>query len=276
MNKISVVIALCILCAVFTVSVAATNKAYFTPQQSNATYCNTTIVDIWANATGFAGGVINLTYNPTCLNVTNWARNNTNFPYGEWVHYNGRDYIDFYKTGSTYTGKYMIGTLTVHCVNQAEECEAQLTFFEPTRLKDDVGVTVSATWINGTFTCGELQSCLGTCCNDAACSEIHGTDMSCKDCLDLGNKYWHPNKDSACFDGASMPDLYLNYCPECTDGTDNDLDSNIDFPSDLQCTCGLDPSEVNPLPPIPEASSLILLSTGLCALLLVVRLQRKK
>jgi len=263
-----------VLCAALLVPVTATNKVYLIPQQSNATYCNTTTVEIWANASNFVGGELNLTYDSACANVTNWARNTTNFENGISTHYKGREYIDFYTLSGLLTGKYMIGTLTIHCNNSEESCETPLTFVEPSTLRD-IYNPISTTFENGTFTCGALQPCLGTCCNDSSCSDTYATDMTCKGCTDL-SKYWKPNKDSACFDGNSTSDLCLDYCPHCGDSVDNDYDGSIDYPSDGGCTCGLDPSEVDPLPPIPEASSLILLSIGLCALVLLVRLQRKK
>ncbi|MBN1455053.1 MAG: hypothetical protein JW945_02210 [Methanomicrobia archaeon] len=249
--------------------VAATNQVYLIPQQSNASYCNNADVEIWANATGFAGGRINLTYNPTCSNVTNWVTNSTNFPNSDSVYYNGRITIDFYRTGGTYTGTYMIGTLTIHCVNNSQGgCETPLTFVLPTSLRDDIGNTVPATWKNGTFTCGELQQCLGTCCNNTACTEVYAYNMPCQECLDLNNKYWKPNKDSACFNGDPMSDLCLKWCPQCCNGADDEPtpDGKIDFSADKQCTCGLDPSEAYPAAPVPELPTIALFGIGLLAL----------
>jgi hypothetical protein len=281
MIKIARIVLIFALCVVVTLPVAAENKVYLTPQQSNATYCNTTAIEIWVNATELAGGQINLAYNSNCANTTNWVQNTTNFPTGTWQHSIGGEWITFsLGVGESKTGKYRIGTLTVHCVNNSQDgCETNLSFIQsglqPSKLFNKTGHDLSTTWINGTFICGELQSCLGTCCNDAVCSESYATNMTCKDCTNL-SKYWQPNKDSACFDGNSTSDLCLDYCPHCTDSVDNDYDGSIDYPSDGGCTCGLDPSEVDPLPPIPEASSLLLLSIGLCALVLMVRWQRKK
>lgn len=92
MNKII----LCILAiAIFIVPVSAQNEVYFFPMQSKASYHNTADVEIWVNATEFGGGQINLTYNPTCANVTNWELNTTNFLLGGREHYNGREWITF-------------------------------------------------------------------------------------------------------------------------------------------------------------------------------------
>ena len=260
---------------VFTVPAAAQNEVYLFPHQSNATYCNTVEVQIWANATNFQSGQINLTYDPTCANVTNWARNTATFPLGGWTHYDGREWITF-TAMAPMTGEYMIGTLTIHCVNDsAEGCETPLAFIEPSRLIDDLGVPVTATWTNGTFNC-EPSQCLGTCCNDSECTDPFATDVTCKECI-TAKKYWKPNKDANCFNGPEHErlDLCLGNCPHCCDGEDNDYDGKTDFPADPECTCGLDPSEADPLPPIPEAPSIILVGIGLLALMLLMRWQRR-
>ena len=138
--------------------ISSPNKVYLDPQHSIARgYCKTTDVEIWANATDFGGGQINLTYDSTCANVTNWVRNTTNFLMGGWSHYEGREWITFSTMDPQpplLTGKYMIGTLTIHCVNDTKEgCETPLAFIEPSTLLDDTGKSVTATWIDGTFEC---------------------------------------------------------------------------------------------------------------------------
>jgi hypothetical protein len=110
--------------------------------------------------------------------------------------------------------------------------------------------------------CGSEPRCLGTCCNDSGCNESYAIDMSCADCIALG-KYWHPNKDTACFGDTEPSDLCLDWCPECCDCANNDTDDDIDYPDDEQCTCGLDPSETESLPPIPELATFALIGVGL-------------
>jgi hypothetical protein len=119
--------------------------------------------------------------------------------------------------------------------------------------------------------------CLGTCCYEDSCANpIPGMkNITCKECIDTGN-YWTPNKYTACFANEEPFDLCLNWCPECCDGEDNDYDGKIDFPADLECTCGLDPNETEPLPPIPELSTIMFFSVGLLVLTGYVVLRRKK
>ena len=156
MKKIMLGILMFAIFAVFTVPAVA-QEVYFVPQQSNATYCNTTDVEIWANATDFGGGQINLTYDSTCANVTNWVRNTTNFLMGGWSHYDGREWITFSTMDPQpplLSGKYMVGTLTLHCINDCTEgCETPIAFIEPSTLLDDTGKPVTATRIEGTFRC---------------------------------------------------------------------------------------------------------------------------
>jgi hypothetical protein len=146
---------LAVITAMVLVAAAPENEVYFVPKESKAPFCVEKEVEIRANASDFYGGQINLTYEPTCANVTNWVRNTTNFPLGGWSHYNGKEWITFTKTSlPLLTGEYMIGTLTIHCVNESEEgCEILLAFIEPSMLLNDTGKPVTANWVNGTFEC---------------------------------------------------------------------------------------------------------------------------
>jgi hypothetical protein len=109
-------------------------------------------------------GQINLTYNQTCANVTNWTRNDTNFGFGGWTHKNGSDRISFARNNSQ-TGEYLIGTLTIHCVNSSEKgCNTTLNFDNGSELFDDYGKTLPVEWINGTF------NCTGILCGDVNCN----------------------------------------------------------------------------------------------------------
>ena len=268
LEKMGVGLVVLVICTALILPITATNKVYLIPQQSNATYCNNATVEIWVNASNFVGGEINFTYNPTCANVTKWVRNISNFQVGSSRHYDGREYIDFYTPPEVgiISGEYMIGTLTIHCVNNSQGgCETSLTFVEPSTLRN-VTHTIPATWINGTFTCGELQQCLGTCCNYSNCTDPFATNVTCNYCVDVEGKYWKPNKDSACFDGNATSNLCLGYCPQCCDSVDNDYDGSIDYPRDGECTCGLDPSEWEKLPPVPELPTIFLFLAGLLTL----------
>jgi len=65
--------------------------------------------------------------------------------------------------------------------------------------------------------------------------------------------------------------MELDYCPQCVDGRDNDNDGFIDYLADEQCTCSLDPSEEEALPPVPELQSLVLVGAGIAGLILSLR-----
>jgi len=138
---------------------AGAQEVYFVPQHSSADYCNTTDVEIWVNATGLKSGQINLTYDPTCANVTNYVKNATNFPSNLWTHHYGSEWITFMTSEPSLSGNYEIGTLTIHCVN-AEDCTTPLEFNmdDPDAycaLFDSyAGEISSVTWKDGTFTCG--------------------------------------------------------------------------------------------------------------------------
>ena len=143
--------------AILTAPVAAQNELSLVPMQSSATYGNTVEVALWLNATGFQGGQIDLTYDSSCANVTDWNRNTTNFLIGGWSHYDGREWITFATMDPQpvfLSGDYMIGTLTIHCVSESEKgCETPLAFIVPSKILDDRGNRVLATWKDGTFRC---------------------------------------------------------------------------------------------------------------------------
>ncbi len=169
---------------VITVSASAGSVVYYNPQEASAEYCENVSVELWANATGFQGGQIDLTYDSSCANVTGWERNTTNFLIGGWSHYDGRDWITFATMDPqpvSLSGDYMIGTLTIHCVNESGEgCETPLAFIAPSRLLDDRGTYVSANWTNGTFSC--KNECEGT---DTSC----GIYPNCENCNDYDGCY---------------------------------------------------------------------------------------
>jgi hypothetical protein len=125
---------------------------YLVPQDCTASYGNTADVEIWVNATGFQSGQINLTYDSTCADVTNWVRNATNFGMGGWEHYEGREWITFMATAPLPGGEYQVGTLTIQCVNDSQGgCEMALGIVDSSSLFNDIAYPVTATWIDGTF-----------------------------------------------------------------------------------------------------------------------------
>ena len=145
-----------------------------------------------------------------------------------------------------------------------------------TRTVDNLG-NINDTWENCTARTkpgAVSEMCLGTCCNDSECNESYATDMTCAECIALG-KHWHPNKDTACFNDTPF-DLCLDWCPACCDCLDNDGDTNIDYPADGECSCGLDPSETTSLPPIPELATFALIGIGLMLVVGLTRFGRRK
>jgi hypothetical protein len=129
----------------------------FDPQHSSASFCNTTEVEVWVNATGFKAGQIKLAYDSTCADVTDWVPNTANFVWVSWDSDTpGQEWITFRATEPIMTGTYRIGTLTIHCVSE-EGCGTILDFVEdepmPSKLFDDWGREIPTTWEDGTFEC---------------------------------------------------------------------------------------------------------------------------
>lgn len=149
-----------LVCVAFTI-VQAQNEVYLVPQDSNAQAGDKAEVEIWANATDFKSGVINLTYDPGCANVTDYVWNVTNFPLSDWSHGDGSEWITFMASELTLTGNYQIGTLTILCVN-SETCGTRLHFDESSTLFDPQGIELIANWVDGTLTCTSIEDSFDT------------------------------------------------------------------------------------------------------------------
>ena len=107
------------------------------------------------------------------------------------------------------------------------------------------------------------KQCLGDCYADNGCGNLIQASVNCSYCINILHGFWKPHKTAECFDESEPLDLCLAFCPQCCNGVDDDFDGLTDYPADEQCTCGLDPSEETPLPPIPEMLTLALVSIGL-------------
>jgi len=157
-----IVLALALL-AVLGVRASAV-EVYFVPQQNGAAYCSTVDVQLWINATtcDLKSGQINITYDPSCANVTDY----TPAPFDPDInltsletHRTGSEWITFYTEHEYVRADFLLGTLTVHCINDDPAgCETPLQFemADPvfySALFDKYGNETPATWINGSFTC---------------------------------------------------------------------------------------------------------------------------
>jgi Mg-chelatase subunit ChlD len=137
---------------------AMQNEVSLVPQDSSAPFCNTTEVQIEVDASNFKAGQVKLAYDSTCADVTGWVANSADFPLATWESgTSGEEWITFSALAAK-TGSYVVGTLTIHCVSE-EECTTVLDFVESglmsSKLFDDWGNEITATWVDGTFRRGE-------------------------------------------------------------------------------------------------------------------------
>ena len=143
------------------------NNLYFEPGKSNASYCNVTTMQIYANTTDdFQSGQINITYDANCANITNvefnpiWTNNTW---YSET---DGSEWITFRKDLPMVNGTTLIANLTIHCL----ACDTELHFLSNAEeasvaghnrysaLFNDSGTDLSTYtggvgWIDGMFRC---------------------------------------------------------------------------------------------------------------------------
>ena len=112
--------------------------------------------------------------------------------------------------------------------------------------------------------------CLGTCYDKTDCEgNVTAEDITCNECIGVaGGLSWSNYEfDSPCCGGQIVPRRCYNYCPQCCDGIDNDVDGTTDWPTDLQCACCLDETEDFdegcPAPCVPELATFTLVGIGL-------------
>jgi PKD repeat protein len=148
------VLAVFMLIAVTATVSAAENVVWFEPENSNATHCDTTDVDILLNATaGVMGFDIWIKYDPDCANITNAAPGN--FPMMFLVKYEeGATHM----VGATFDwndvagNRLKIATITIHCENKGGD-QTTLDLDDRCELGNAAGGRLGATWHDGTFTC---------------------------------------------------------------------------------------------------------------------------
>ncbi|HHI30647.1 MAG TPA: hypothetical protein ENL17_02915 [Candidatus Methanoperedenaceae archaeon] len=155
-----------VLLSVFAMGIAASaqGEVYFKPNESSVSVGETVAVEIWVNAADFQGGQINLTYDSSIVNVTDWANNSDLFEFGYWNSItDGREWIlfaaNYSETGIPLTGDYKIGTLTVEGLSAGT---AQLEFSENSSIFDDHGNETSVSgeilWNGGEINVSDTET----------------------------------------------------------------------------------------------------------------------
>jgi len=149
-------------------------SVYFVPENIAVPgYCNTTTASIWVNTSVALGaGQLIFYYDPTCMNVTEYAGNNSN-----WNAINNANlqygfveigFANTYPTGVG-PGSIHIGDITVHCVD-AGSCCGTLIYWNTTNsyLQDMDTNKIYPVLNNGTFICGQLLKVNKTVWNGTA------------------------------------------------------------------------------------------------------------
>ncbi len=106
-------------------------------------------VSIWVNASDFQGGQINLTYDPSCVNITDFEVAEEFVISGRNSKQPGREFITFAAMYSI-TGQELIGTLDIQCNS---ECDTALTFDKDSAIFDPYGKEIPVDWQDGVCEC---------------------------------------------------------------------------------------------------------------------------
>jgi hypothetical protein len=218
-------------------------KVYLEPQDGEGTFCNTTLVDVKIDASGFQGGQINLTYDPQCIDVIDWDKNSDVFGLGKWYSgNNGSEWITFTSEELDLAGAFLIGTLTIHCINNSASCVTPL-HFELDHPKnygaifDSNGSEIEISWVDGTFGCKYI------CPDGDGDGVCDGED----NCPAIAN----PGQEDADGDGAgdacdACPDDPNKVDPGVCGCGEPDTDSDGDGVADCIDECPDDPNKVDP------------------------------
>ena len=208
------------------------NDVYFDPATCGAAYSNTVDVELRVDAANFQSGQVELTYDTGCCEVTNFVRNTGDFALGGWDSTDGREWITFSNAVGPLTGDYLIGTLTVKCLN-AGECTTGLVIAndESELFNDQGGELADVNWINGEFSCGSQQN---TYYGDAD-GDTYGDLENTTEAESAPAGYVEDNTDCDDTDGAVNPGA----TEVCDDQIDNDCDGSTDC-DDSDCIVDAD------------------------------------
>lgn len=224
----------------------------------------------------FDPDIVNITAEEGDINWMLWEYLIGDFGDKKYISLRGTDFMNTYGPGELQLGKITLhgeanGVCPLHFGNTSElgQDRTELSNFSGMICNDE------CTMLDGTFTCtsGEPPQCLGTCYVGTCDGELVGETgkMNCSECLKETGRVWKPNIDTVCFGNTTPSDLYLDWCPDCSNSDDDDGDDATDYPADGNCTCGLDPSEAVPMNPIPELSTFLLTSLGILSIVLLTR-----
>ncbi len=162
------------------VTPAAASDVYLSPVDSNASYGNTTTVEVYADTTdNFQGGQFYLEYPDGCAEITDVTFDSM-WPYTteNLVDYPGALFATFRKDPPMVNGTQHIATLTIAC-NNSSYCTGDLHFAlagetpsgKDSKLFDDVGTPLAdIAWHDGTFTCMNLP--------DLVITEVYGVQTT--------------------------------------------------------------------------------------------------
>ena len=125
-------------------------------------YHDSTTVEIWAYLSDpCIGGAIDLRYLPECANVTNFEPNEVDWVWGfTWdSSVAGKEWITFLHSSAN-TGNVLIGTFTIR--SETDVGMTPLFYiigYSNSALSSEAFTPLeNVSWINGTFTCGAIQT----------------------------------------------------------------------------------------------------------------------
>ncbi|MCW7076644.1 MAG: dockerin type I domain-containing protein [Candidatus Syntrophoarchaeum sp.] len=151
-----------VLLSVTAIGVSAQDDSvYLESASSTVNAGETTDVAIWINTTGFQGGQINLTYDPSVVNITGFV-NESDFPIWYWnSESEGEEWILFaanYSPDLPLEGEYRIGTLTVEGISQGT---SELEFGDNSSIFDDHGSETEVSWVGGEISVDVVEGMCG-------------------------------------------------------------------------------------------------------------------
>ncbi|HDN64949.1 MAG TPA: hypothetical protein ENF23_01415 [Methanosarcinales archaeon] len=155
-----------VVLALLAVPAAADEHFYLVPQNSSCDGPDDEVT-VWAmlhtDRSDIGSFGAHITFDPSVVNITNIQEGtNPDWDLWNWKHMGNYVFFAGNEFGGTGPGELELGTMTLKCTGIGKSSLEYTNWYpqgpDPTAVGDTLGLAVDFTAINGTFTCGDVQT----------------------------------------------------------------------------------------------------------------------